>query len=293
MFPCYTKQKYSILIIRIKFRKYWNMEKFETIGEWSEDKLDILGKYSHAYTTILNKHKLTSIYVDAFAGKGEYRSKKTGNKIKGSALNALTIKPSFDVYYFVEMDLKKVDTLEDKVGSQKNVTIFKGDCSKILLNDVLPNIEYSQFKRGLCFLDPYGIHLDWTVIKAAAEMGTIELFVNFSIMDINRNFKKADISEVRPSDMQRMNQTCGSDDWKNFLFDTSMSLFGDVSEKKSNEDIAKWFQNRLKQVAGFSYVPKPIPMKNSIGRTVYYLYFASQNNTADKIIKDIFSKYGR
>ncbi len=33
-------------------------------------------------------------------------------------------------------------------------------------------------------------------------------------------------------------------------------------------------------------------MRNSIGATVYYLFFASQKQTAEKIAKDIFRKYG-
>jgi len=44
-------------------------------------------------------------------------------------------------------------------------------------------------------------------------------------------------------------------------------------------------------VAGFKYVPEPIPMRNSSGAVVYYLFFASHNQTADKIVRDIFKKY--
>jgi hypothetical protein len=36
-------------------------------------------------------------------------------------------------------------------------------------------------------LDPYGLHLNWEVIQAAGNMKSIDLFVNFPIMDINRN----------------------------------------------------------------------------------------------------------
>jgi hypothetical protein len=32
-------------------------------------------------------------------------------------------------------------------------------------------------------------------------------------------------------------------------------------------------------------------MKNSIGRTIYYLFFASPNPTANKIVEYIFNKY--
>jgi hypothetical protein len=68
-------------------------------------------------------------------------------------------------------------------------------------------------------------------------------------------------------------------------------LFGNVEEKASNEDIAEAFRKRLEDVAGFAYVPQPIPMRNSRGAVVYYLYFASPDKTGGKIVAEIFDKY--
>ena len=51
------------------------------------------------------------------------------------------------------------------------------------------------------------------------------------------------------------------------------------------------YRERLKTVAGFKYVPQPIPMRNTKGATVYYLFFATPNRVADKIVLDIFKKY--
>lgn len=55
--------------------------------------------------------------------------------------------------------------------------------------------------------------------------------------------------------------------------------------------MAKAYQKRLKDVAGFAYVPDPMPMRNTRGAVVYYLFFASPNATGAKIVSDIFSKY--
>jgi hypothetical protein len=51
------------------------------------------------------------------------------------------------------------------------------------------------------------------------------------------------------------------------------------------------FRKRLKEVAGFKYVPDPIPMKNKSGATIYYLFFASQKPVAAGIVTSIFNKY--
>ena len=62
-------------------------------------------------------------------------------------------------------------------------------------------------------------------------------------------------------------------------------------DKQSNETIAEAFRIRLKDVAGFAKVPKPIPMRNSKRAIVYYLFFASQKGAAENIVLDIFEKY--
>jgi hypothetical protein len=51
------------------------------------------------------------------------------------------------------------------------------------------------------------------------------------------------------------------------------------------------FKRRLHEVAGFAEVLDPIPMRNSVGSVVYYLFFASQKTVAAEIVNHIFAKY--
>jgi hypothetical protein len=44
-------------------------------------------------------------------------------------------------------------------------------------------------------------------------------------------------------------------------------------------------------MAHFENVPKLMPMRNSKGAVVYYLFFASQKPVAERIVMDIFNKY--
>ena len=64
-----------------------------------------------------------------------------------------------------------------------------------------------------------------------------------------------------------------------------------MQEKNSIIPVVDAFRDRLKKVAGFKFVPKPMPMRNGKGAIVYFLFFAAQQQTADKIVKDIFAKY--
>jgi len=82
----------------------------------------------------------------------------------------------------------------------------------------------------------------------------------------------------------------GDDSWKQVAYTTERSLFGE-EEKESNATVAEGFRNRLVQVSGFKQVPPPMPMRNSTGSIVYYLFFASQVKVAEKIVSEIFEKY--
>jgi three-Cys-motif partner protein len=63
------------------------------------------------------------------------------------------------------------------------------------------------------------------------------------------------------------------------------------ARSQNNAAIVKAFQERLRKVAGFEFVPDPLPMRNSNNAVVYYLFFASQKPVAKRIIEDIFKKH--
>ena len=58
----------------------------------------------------------------------------------------------------------------------------------ILLAQVFPKIRYTDYRRALCVLDPYRLQLKWEVLQAAAKEKTIEVFLNFPIMDMNKMY---------------------------------------------------------------------------------------------------------
>ena len=64
-----------------------------------------------------------------------------------------------------------------------------------------------------------------------------------------------------------------------------------VEREYTYEELLELFPCRLKEVAGFKYVPEPLAMKNRTGAVVYYLFFASHNPTGDKIARAVFTKY--
>jgi three-Cys-motif partner protein len=266
--------------------------KFDNIGYWSEVKLDIIRKYAAAYSAILTRqHELYHVYIDAFAGAGLHLARSTRDYVSGSPLNALLIHPPFKEYFLIDIAADKVDSLRTIVGDRKNVHVLPGDCNTVLLEKVFPHVHYEDYRRGLCLLDPYGLDLDWRVMATAGAMRSLEMFLNFPVMDMNRNVLWRYPERVDPSDWARMTRFWGDDSWRHIMYSTTGNLFGWEEKSGDNETIARAFQDRLKKSARFKHVTEPLPMRNSKGNVVYYLFFASQNDTGDKIVKDIFKKY--
>src|SRR6266540_3466040 len=81
-------------------------------GHWTEEKLSRLGKYLKAFTTIFTRNprasKLTTMYVDAFAGTG-YRSSAKAEK---STPVLFETEPPFDQYLFIDETPEHAHELE-------------------------------------------------------------------------------------------------------------------------------------------------------------------------------------
>ena len=267
--------------------------RFDEIGYWSEVKLDIVKKYAKAYSVIMAKQRSIKahIYVDGFAGAGRHVSKTTGEAVAGSPLNAMNIEPSFSELHFIDLEGSRASELRRLAGGDRRVSVHEGDCNKVLLNEVLPHCRWNDYRRALCLLDPYGLAVDWEVLRTAGEMKSIEIFYNFMIMDANMNVFMRHPSKVKVAQARRMDAVWGDDSWRSAAYATTKDLFGEFERKATNEDVARAFQQRLQETAGFACVPPPMPMRNSKGAVVYYLYFASHNKTGAKIVNDIFNTY--
>ena len=269
------------------------MPKYDEIGYWSEVKLDIISKYASAYSTIMNKQKeiRSYLYIDAFAGAGVHMRKQTREFVAGSPLNALAISPAFPEFHFIDLDCDKVDKLRQTVGDRRDVLFHQGDCNQVLLVEVFPRCRYEDYRRALCLLDPYRLNVNWEVLQKAGEMESIEIFYNFMIMDANMNVLWRSPDKVQASQAARMDAVWGDHSWREAAYKKTPGLFGEMEEKATNKAVIDAFRDRLKKVAGFEYVPEPIPMRNSKGSVIYYLFFASPNRTGAKIVKNILDNY--
>lgn len=273
--------------------------KLDKIGLWSEIKLDILRRYATEYSKIMagQKTKIPAFrhwYIDGFAGAGSHISRETGEEVLGSPRIALGVEPPFDAYYFVEMDHGRADLLRGLDGiNGRTVKVEEDDCNTVLRR-LLPEIQYRRYRRALCVLDPYNLNPDWDIVKMAGQLGTVEIFLNFMVMDLKMNVHLGDPKRVAVSDVERMNRFWGDESWRDVGYapDPQMNFFDEPGVLKHEATVlVDAYRRRLRDVAGFKYVPEPIPMKNSTGAEIYYLFFASPNATANKIVEDVLGRY--
>jgi three-Cys-motif partner protein len=176
------------------------------------------------------------------------------------------------------------------------VHVHAGDCNEILIRDVFPLAAYGDRRRALCLLDPYNIDLSWNVVAIAGKMKSIEIFVNFMVMDMNMNILLRDPAKAEPKQIERMNRFWGDNSWRDVAYEPNPQggLFAEpepVKVEDANEKVAQAYRKRLLDVAGFAYAPRPLRFVNSLGATIYYLFFASPNDTGRKIVEHIFKKH--
>ena len=166
-------------------------------GDWTEEKLECVSKYLHSYTQIMKDREFHFMYIDAFAGTG-YRELKHNEDIEeiphflaGSARKALEVNPSFREYIFIEEDKDSYTTLKNLANEFPNHNI---ECVNANANQSLTNLcreREWRTNRGLVFLDPYGMQVEWRTIESIAKTRAIDLWLLFPIgMGINRLLRR-------------------------------------------------------------------------------------------------------
>lgn len=268
----------------------------DEIGKWSEDKLELLGKYLNAYTTIMKDQQWCKngyYYIDAFAGTGKPKAKDEDRYIDGSPIVALNLKNPFKGYIFIEQSNWRVKKLKELIRQypDANIQIKRGDCNSIIINEVVTKIRYENFNRGIIFLDPFGMDVEWHTIEKIADTKTLEIFLNFPVMAINRSVLRNNPYKLNEGEIDRMNRFWGSTDWGNDVYQEVTDLLGIHIEKikQTGKDLGLLFQKRLEQV--FQHVTFPIVMKNSKEAPLYCLIFAGHNQNGKKIAEYIFKRF--
>jgi three-Cys-motif partner protein len=262
------------------------------VGPWAKEKLDVVARYLDFYTKVLKNQPWQTIYVDAYAGGGRSvvrgmvpsdRSargffqidKDEAEFISGSPRVALDISNPFDWYIFIERDFKRVAELRDlqgRYGSSRRVDIRH--------EEVASGIEWflrqkitKRTHRGIAFLDPFGVGLDWSIVQALADTRLFEVVINFPLnMAIQRMLPNS--GEVQEGCGNRLDSYFGTPRWYEEVYETRQGFFSIFLEKRRNyrKRLLELYHRRLRDAFGFTAQPRLI--RNTKGTPLYYLLWA-------------------
>jgi three-Cys-motif partner protein len=216
-------------------------------GAWTVIKLDVLESYLSFYTTAMKKQKFNCCYIDAFAGSGLVDVRGEG-VISGSALRALD--QPFQQYIFIEKDSAYADCLKRRIVEDfphKNCWVIIGDCNEEL--QCLARFQWRKNSwRGVAFLDPYGLELDWNSLRALASTRTFDIWYLFPIMPLNRLLPRD--GNIRDSHRLLIDRLLGTDDWEQRIYAPAPQLdfFDDRKVKVSTDLLRQYLIERLSSI---------------------------------------------
>ncbi len=267
-------------------------------GEWTREKLTIINDYLGFYVTALSKQNVKLIYIDAFAGSGKTYL-PNGDQVDGSAI--ISLQYDFDEYYFLEIDKERKDELEKIIKTRfptkvDKVHIINDNCNN-RLGDILNKLTIYQ--RGVMFLDPYALELDWSILLAASKKKILDIWYLFPLNALTRNLPKD--KSYTEATSKKIDTILGTHDWEKALYklDPQISLFDTEDYIRVNfEELVKYITNRLSST--FAYVsPRSRILKNSKNSPLFILYFMMTNNSykaiglGGKVVTQIFDKVDR
>jgi three-Cys-motif partner protein len=278
-------------------------------GPWTEKKLQAFSKYVSAYLNIMKNFPYwETIYFDGFAGSGtKDKEIKTDLYIqlqiteeeektyKGAAERVLTLQDdlAFDFYYFIDKKEESLLKLKDKLKGfeGKKIEYRSGDANKWIreLAKALKTKEYA----ALVFLDPFGMQIDWSSIEELkGTRSDVWILVPTGVI-VNRLLDKA--AELKYIDKLESFFGMTEQEIKAIFYkqEVKTTLFGDeesiIKIGKPIEMIAKIYAQRMKTI--WKHVTEePLVLKNRNGVPIFHFVFASNNENALKIAKQIIQK---
>lgn len=275
-------------------------------GPWTEKKLEAFSKYVWSYLTIMKRFPYwKTIYFDGFAGSGT-REKRANNDLmqqlkiteeeektyKGAAERVLGLQElGFDFYYFIDKKEESINKLKVKLDEKfhdKTIVYRSGDANHQLIE--LAKALKTKDYAALVFLDPFGMQIDWSSIaKLKDTRSDIWILVPTGVI-VNRLLDRA--GKLEFSDKLQSFFGLPIEEIKSHFYQETIvqTLFGEaeIITKVSQpiEKIARLYAERMKTI--WKHVlDEPLILKNRNGSPIFHFVFASNNQNAKKIAKQI------
>jgi three-Cys-motif partner protein len=240
----------------------------------TQAKHEILRYYLGAWFPILATTQRRLVYVDGFAGPGEYEGGEDGSpiialkvardhvlkdKLQRSGMNL--------VFFFIEKDEARFQNLERVLGKLQKPASFKiiTECNSFActFSDVLTELEQQkkQLAPAFVFIDPFGpTGFPMSLIERLAKQAKSEVLITFNYQSLNQWFLQDELKH------DQLDELYGSDIWR--------PAFNILDSNQKEAYLRETYQ---KVLGSFGWKVHPFRMINKHNQTQYYLFFATTN----------------
>ena len=242
-------------------------------------KHQILRKYWQAWLPIMSRWNGRVLYIDGFAGPGQYSGGEPGSPIIAldEAIGHNAPINSEVVFMFIEDDKERCEFLEDLLAEKPIPTNFRHQVlnSKFdeTITEVLDQIDATNRHLAPTFalIDPFGYsHTPFEIIRRLLSNRRCEVLITFMYQFINRFASD-------PSQSDHLDKLYGTDAWR-------AVLNTDVPSERL-AILHGVYKEQLEEHGGAKYV-LPFKMEDAGGRTEYFLFFCTNNLTGLSKMKD-------
>ena len=281
-------------------------------GAWTEVKLDAVSYYCQFFNKVLvgqpsPDRQFERWYFDAFAGSGTRRVERVeggllegrpaeiaSQDLAGSVLRALQVDPPFHKLAFIEGHRGRFQSLE-KIKAEhpeRGIVCLNGDANE-KLTEIFGRPPWSQQRegkgscRGLCFLDPYGMNVEWATLKLLAETRAVDVWYLFPLEAVSRQLAGT-LDRVDENKQRRLDEIFGTPNWREDIYkvEETHDLFAEkittATRQLDRGQIERYARERLGTIFT-RYVSDPLPLLNDSGRQLFSLFCLS-NSSSDAAI---------
>ena len=240
-------------------------------------KHSILRRYLQGYYPKMSSAQGRLVFVDGFAGPGEYEGGTPGSPVV--ALNALTDHNSFTrmsgcefVFLFIEERRDRFDnlkaTLEERVDPTNVVVEVHCGTFEEHMDEVLAGLGERGMAPAFVMVDPFGPKgLPLSLLRRLAQFPKTELLVSFMYEPINRFLNHPDFEP-------HLDALFGTREWRD-------GLGRPAEEKKAF--LSDLYARQLKGI-GMEYV-RLFEMGDGGNRTEYFLAFGTHSHHGLRLMK--------
>lgn len=268
-------------------------------GPWTVIKLEALEKYMSAFTMASQRAKGT-LYLDLFGGRPDNRGRGRAGQddqaeiFAGSALRAALVQPRFSRLIVTELNATAAEEqrarLADVAGDR--AIVVQGDCNQVMpeqLERLVADEDGWRWAPTFALVDQFSAEVTWKTLKYLATFkhrqarSKVELciYVGPSFMLRGLHGKGG---TVNPRYAERLDAMFGTPLWR---YVVAALEDGTITWGQAEGELVNLMRWLLEEELGYA-TTIPLQLKNTRGRHIFSMIFATDHPVGDRIMRSLF-----